>query len=411
MTETALIPDLGNPATYVSGFPYDVVARLRRESPVFRVPEPATDDFAGGPGFWYVTRHADVMAAGKRPDVFSSYEGGTWVREVSPAELEIQRQAMLNIDPPMHTQMRKIISKAFTPRVVNGMMESIAAHADRIVESLGDGGELDWVQRISAEMPLLVLADILGIPSEERHLLFDWTNRMVGFDDPEAVDKKSYVSAFYELFAYARSQTAAKRANPTDDVWSLVVNAEVDGRTLTDDELDRFFQLLVIAGNETTRNMLNGAVLLLSENPGQWRMLREDPSLMPQAVEEILRMFPPILQFRRTCVQDIEFGGQQIKAGDKVVLSYAAANRDETVFENPDTFDITREQNPHVSFGFGTHFCLGSGVARLEGRLLLTKLFERFPSIEVIGEPVRLRSNFVNGITELPVRLSRGKEQ
>jgi cytochrome P450 len=399
-------PDLGNPAIYLSGFPYHAVAKLRRTTPVAWIPEPPSESFSGGPGFWFLTRHADVITAGKHPEVFSSYEGGTWLRDVSTQELEIQRQAMLNIDPPMHTQMRKIINKAFTPRVVEGMADSIARHAADLVDSLGDGGEIDWVDRVSAEMPLLVLADILGIPSDERRLLFDWTNRMVGFDDPDVVDKSSYVSAFGELFAYARTKTSEKRANPTGDVWSSVVNAEVDGVALNDDQLDRFFQLLVVAGNETTRNMLNGAIVLLHENPDQWRLLREDPSLMPQAIEEILRMYPPIFQFRRTCVQDTELSGQPIKTGDKVVLGYAAANRDESVFADPDTFDITRQHNPHVSFGFGTHFCLGSGVARLEGRTLLSKLFERFPKIEVTAAPVRLRSSFVNGITELPVRLS-----
>lgn len=401
------IPDLGNPGTYLAGFPYDEVAALRRETPVAWIPEPPSDGFAGGPGFWYLTRHADVVTASKLPDVFSSQAGGTWVRDVSAGELAIQQQAMLNIDPPMHTQMRKIISKAFTPRVVAGMAESIGRHADMLVASLGDGGDIDWVERVSSEMPLLVLADILGIPSEERHLLYDWTNRMVGFDDPDVVDKKSYASAFLELFAYARKKTEEKRANPSDDVWSTVVNAEVDGQQLNDDQLDRFFQLLVIAGNETTRNMLNGAILLLSQHPDQWMRLRDDSELMAPALEEILRFYPPIMQFRRTCVQDTEIGGQQIGAGDKVVLSYCAANRDDAVFDKPDTFDITRTSNPHVSFGFGTHYCLGTGVARLEGRTLLAKLFEEFPKIEVIGEPVRLRSNFVNGITELPVRLSR----
>lgn len=399
------IPDFGNPDAYLDGYPYASAAALRAESPVAWIPEPAGTDFEGGPGFWYLTAHADVVSAGRRPEIFSSYEGGTWVRNVSPAELSIQRQAMLNIDPPMHTQMRKIISKAFTPRVVNSMTESISAHSDFIVDRLGDGGEIDWVEQVSSELPILVLADILGMPTAERHLLFDWTNRMVGFDDPEVVDKRSYVSAFLELFEYARGMTAAKRAQPGDDVWSLVVNAEVDGRRLSDDELDRFFQLLVIAGNETTRNMLNGAVMLLSENPDQFRMLRSEPDLMPRAVEEVLRMFPPILQFRRTCVQDTELSGQAIRAGDKVVLSYAAANRDGSVFDEPDRFDITRKQNPHVSFGFGPHFCLGSGVARLEGRVLLSKLLARFPLIEVNGPPVRLRSNFVNGVTALPVHL------
>jgi cytochrome P450 len=400
------LPDLGNPSTYLAGFPYAEVAALRRSTPVAWIPEPASESFGGGPGFWYLTRHADVVTAGRHPEVFSSYAGGAWVRDLSALELEIQRQTMLGIDPPTHTRMRKIINKAFTPRVIAAMAESVDRHADNVVASLGSGGEIDWVEKVSSELPLLVLADILGVPSAERHLLFDWTNRMIGFDDPEAVDRKSYAAAFLELFAYARNKTSEKRARPTEDVWSLVVNTEVDGEYLDDDQLDRFFQLLVIAGNETTRNMLNGAVVLLADNPDQWHVLREQPGLMPQAIEEILRMYPPIFQFRRTCVQDTELSGQPIKAGDKVVLSYAAANRDEAVFDSPDTFDITRENNPHVSFGFGAHFCLGNGVARLEGRTLLAKLFDRFPKIEITGEPVRLRSNFVNGITELPVRLS-----
>lgn len=238
------------------------------------------------------------------------------------------------------------------------------------------------------------------------HLMFDWTNRMVGFDDPAAGDRSSYVSAFTELFAYAGELTKAKRANPTDDVWSLVVNAEVDGERLSDDDLDRFFQLLVIAGNETTRNLLNGFVLTMAQHPDQLALLRSDLELLPQAIEEVLRWHPPILQFRRTAVADHVLGGQQIRAGDKVVISYASGNRDEAVFERPDVFDITRAHNPHLAFGVGQHFCLGNAVARLESRVLLRMLLERFPDIEVTGPPVRLRSNFVNGITELPVRLN-----
>ncbi|AMT72305.1 cytochrome P450 [Mycobacteroides immunogenum] len=397
--------DIVNPSTYVPGFPYREVAELRRSGPVVWV-EDSESNSASGAGFWYVMGHTEVVGVGRHPEVFSSYEGGTWLRDMSPEELVIVRQAMLNIDPPMHTQMRKIINKAFTPRVVASMAESIEVHATNLVNALGDGGEVDWVTAVSAEMPLLVLADILGVSAADRSLLFDWTNRMIAFDDPDAPNRRHNMAAFFELFAYARNKTQEKRAHPGTDVWSLVVNAEVDGEYLTDDQLDRFFQLLVIAGNETTRNMLSGAVLLLSEHPDQFELLRTRPELMPQAVEEILRMFPPIMHFRRTCVQDTTLGGQQIRAGDKVVLSYAAANRDGAVFDNPDTFDITREHNPHVSFGFGTHFCLGGGVARLEGRILLTKLLDRFPKIEVTGPPDRLRSNFVNGITALPVRLS-----
>lgn len=403
-------PDLGNPDTYTDGFPHELFARLRRESPVVWCPEPATEDFDGGPGLWAVTRHADIVAAGKTPDVFSSNLGGTFIRDATPHELREMQRAMLNTDPPEHSKLRRIVSKAFTPRVVNGMAESITQHARNVVDALGDGGELDLVEHFSAELPLLVLADILGVPPAERHLLYDWTNRMVGFGDPEAGDPRSYVTAFGELFAYAHALTKQKRAEPTDDVWSLVVNAEVDGERLTDDDLDRFFQLLVIAGNETTRNLLNGSILTLSQYPDQWQKLRDDPALMPTAIEEILRWYPPVMQFRRTAAQDVEVGGQQIKAGDKVVLCYASANRDSDVFTDPDKFDITRQENPHLSFGAGPHFCLGNAVARLEARAVLPMLFERFPTIEVNGPPVRARSNFINGITELPVRLSTKAE-
>lgn len=405
----AYVPDLGNPETYVDGFPYEVFGRLRREAPVAWCPEPAGSDFSGGPGFWVVSRHADVVTVSKRPDVFSSHVGGTSVRDFVGRDLVAVQQMMLNTDPPEHSKIRKIISHAFTPRTVQGMRESIVSHGRSVIDGLGEGGVVDLVTRFSAEMPLLVLADILGIPAEDRHLLFDWTNRMVGFDDPAAGDRASYVSAFMELFAYADTLTQTKRANPTGDVWSMIVNAEVDGERLSDDDLDRFFQLLVIAGNETTRNLLNGFVLTMSQHPDQLRLLRAQPSLLPSAIEEVLRWHPPILQFRRTATADFDLDGAAIKAGDKVVISYASANRDEQVFDSPDIFDITRVQNPHLAFGIGQHFCLGNAVARLEAQVLLGMLLERFDTIEVVGDPVRLRSNFVNGITELPVRLSERK--
>lgn len=400
------VPDLGNPNTYLDGFPYEAVAELRREQPVVWCPEPEAADFEGGPGFWFVTRHSDVIEVSKHPEVFSSHIGGTSVRDFDKKNLAAIQQMMLNLDPPEHSQIRKIISRAFTPRTVQGMFDAIDAHADRVIAGLGDGGDFDLVPRFSAEMPLFVLADILGIPADERHLLFDWTNRMVGFDDPAAGDRSSYVSAFMELFAYAHRLTQQKRTTPTDDVWSMVVNAEVDGERLSDDDLDRFFQLLVIAGNETTRNLLNGFVLTMSEHPDQMALLRRKPDLLGGAIEEVLRWHPPILQFRRTAVSDYELGGQQVRAGDKVVISYASANRDAAVFEQPDRFDITRSPNPHLAFGTGQHFCLGNAVARLEAKVLLAKLLQRFDTIEVTGPPVRLRSNFVNGITELPVRMT-----
>jgi cytochrome P450 len=400
------VPDLGNADAYADGFPYEVFAQLRRAQPVAWCPEPPNTEFAGGPGFWVVSRHADVVEVSKRPDVFSSHAGTAAIRDISPAELALLQQMMLNMDPPEHSQIRKIISHAFTPRTVQGMHDSIVAHAESVIAGLGEGGDFDLVPSFSAEMPLLVLADILGVPSEDRHLLFDWTNRMVGFDDPAVVDKGSYVSAFIELFTYAANLTHDKRESPTDDVWSMIVNAEVDGERLSNDDLDRFFQLLVIAGNETTRNLLNAFVLTMVEHPDQMRLLREKPELLPSAIEEVLRWRPPILQFRRTALSDYELGGVQIKAGDKVVICYASANRDEAVFENADVFDITRAPNPHLAFGIGQHFCLGNAVARLEARVLLGMLLDTFDNIEVTGEPVLLRSNFVNGITALPVRFT-----
>lgn len=399
--------DLGNPDTYRDGFPHEAFHRLRREQPVAWCPEPASEGFEGGPGFWAVTRHADIVAAGRKPNVFSSHAGGTSVRDFGPKDLRVLQQMILNLDPPEHSGLRRIVSKVFTPRTVSGMFDAISAHADRVVDRLGNGGEFDLVEHVSAEMPLLVLADILGIPATDRHLLYDWTNRMVGFDDPSAGDRRSYVTAFAELFAYAAELTTRKRANPGDDVWSMVVNAEVDGERLSNDELDRFFQLLVIAGNETTRNLINGVILTLSQHPDQWAKLRGDSTLMASAIEEVLRYHSPVMCFRRTATEGTELGGQRIEAGQKVVLYYSSANRDEDVFDDPDRFDITRTDNPHLAFGSGPHFCLGNAVARLEARVLLSKLFARFPAIDVVRPPVRLRSNFINGITELPVRMSQ----
>lgn len=399
--------DLGNPATYVHGYPHELFTRLRRENPVAWSAEPADGAFPGGPGFWVVTRHADVVTAGKRPDVFSSYAGGTFIRDSPPHLLREARKAMLNQDPPEHSTMRRIVGKAFTPRVVRDMSASMHTHAQRIVESLEPECEFDLVDRFSAEMPILVLADLLGVPSSDRRLLYDWTNQMVGGGDPAAItNPESYNKAFIELFAYAAELTAQKRAHPGDDVWSTVVTAEVDGEHLDDEALRRFFQLLVIAGNETTRNLLTGFVLLLAQHPDQLRLLRNDPELWPTAIEEVLRYHSPVTQFRRTAVADFELGGQQISAGDKVVLSFASANRDEDVFEDAHRFDVTRTDNPHLAFGAGQHFCLGNAVARAEARIILPALYAQFGSIEITGEPVLQRSNFINGIESLPVRLS-----
>jgi cytochrome P450 len=409
MTTTFAHLRLGEPDTYAEAMPYETFARLRREAPVAWVDEPARPerDVEAGPGFWAVTRHADVDTVSRNQATFSSSLGTTFLHDPRPNELPLLRQMMLNMDPPEHTNLRRIVSRVFTPKAVAELVTSIEGYAAAIVDRVGPKGEVDFVEDIAAEMPLLVLADVLGIPSSDRHLLFDWTNRLIGYDDPEfGGDEERFRSAFTEMFAYAAEQTEQKRAHPGDDVWSRIVNAEVDGERLTPVELDRFFQLLVVAGNETTRNHLTGAVYALSLHPDQRDRLRADPELLPRALDEVLRWWPPVIQFRRTATEDTTLAGQPIAKGDKVVIFYASANRDEAVFSDPDRFDIDRDPNPHLSFGVGPHFCLGATLAKLEARVMLSELFRRLPDLEVSGPPERLRSNFINGIRHLPVRFT-----
>jgi cytochrome P450 len=405
---------LGDPDTYAKAMPYETFARLRREAPVAWIDEPARPEHGveAGPGFWAVTRHADVDAVSRDQATFSSWRGTTFLHDPKPHEVPLLRQMMLNMDPPDHTTLRRIVSRVFTPRAVAELVGSIEGYAATIVDRIAPNGEADFVEEVAAEMPLLVLADVLGIPGSDRHLLFDWTNRLIGYDDPEfGGDEKQFRSAFAEMFAYAAEETEKKRATPGDDVWSRIVNAEVDGERLTPGELDRFFQLLVVAGNETTRNHLTGGLYALSLHPDQWARLRRDPDLLPRALDEVLRWWPPVIQFRRTATKDTTLAGQPIAAGDKVVIFYASANRDETVFDDPDRFDIDRDPNPHLSFGIGPHFCLGATLAKLEARVMLTELFRRLPDLEVAGPPERLRSYFINGIRHLPVRFTPQRDQ
>ncbi|WP_435219116.1 cytochrome P450 [Streptomyces sp. bgisy034] len=405
MITQTLGPDLGHPDTYRDGVPHHLFAELRRTRPVAWIEEPPSEGFAGGPGFWAVTRYEDVVTVSRDPAVFSSHAGATFLRDQRPKDLAALQQMMLNIDPPDHGKLRSIVSKAFTPRMVKGMFDSVDAHAEAIVADLKPGTEIDLVEKVSSEMPLRVLADVLGVSSADRGLLYDWTNRMVGLDDPSYGGLPAFVSAFTEMFAYSAEQTRAKRAHPTDDIWSTIVNAEVDGERLSTGDLNRFFQLLVIAGNETTRNLLTGAVLTLGDHPDQWDALRADPELLPSAIEEVLRFHAPVIQFRRTATRNTVLGGQRIEEGQKVVMFYGSANRDEAVFADPDRFDITRNPVNHLAFGTGTHFCLGNSLARMEARVLLGRLFARFPQVRLAGEPERFRSNFINGIRRLPVQL------
>ncbi|MFW6867009.1 cytochrome P450 [Nocardioides sp. CPCC 206347] len=405
---TAALHDVLTPSLYGSGIPHDLYRDLRREHAVVWVEEPATASFAGGRGYWLVLRHAEVSHVSRHPQDYSSWRGTSFLRDQRPSDIAVLRRMMLNMDPPEHTALRKIVNRAFTPKTIRAQLfDAIQRHAREVVDAICEAGETDYLATVAAEMPLLVLADVLGIPPEDRKLLYSWTNRLVGIDDPEyGADPQAFLSAFTEMFAYCRAATTQRRTNPTADLWSTVVNAEVDGEYLSDGELDRFFQLLVIAGNDTTRNLLANTMLTLSQHPDQLQLLRDDLSLLPGAVEEVLRFNPSVIQFRRTATRDLELAGQQVAENDRVVINYASANRDEAVFDEPDRFDITRDPNPHISFGDGTHYCLGANLARLQVHTVLKELFTRLPDIDVSGDARHMQSSFMNGIKYLPVRFT-----
>jgi cholest-4-en-3-one 26-monooxygenase len=331
--------------------------------------------------------------------------------------MAFMQQQMIHMDDPAHARLRSIVSAGFTPRMIRRLEDHVQELAAAIVDGVagkvvegpgGPRGECDFVTDVAAELPLQVLAELLGVPLEDRWRLFDWSNRLIGFEDPEYGSPVDARMALNELFNYAYELAQDRRAAPRDDIVSALVTAEVEGQRLTDVEFNMFFFLLVIAGNETTRNAISGGMLALSEHPDQRAaLLASLDARLPGAVEEILRWVTPVMQFRRTATRDVELGGKSISAGDKVVMYYSSANRDEAVFgPTAGVFDIARSPNPHVAFGFGPHFCLGASLARVEMRALFGELLRRLPDIEVAGPVERLQSNFINGIKHLPVRFT-----
>lgn len=410
-------PDIALPATYARGVPHEEFARRRRDEPVGWVPEPVlVRHTAGGrttmrgPGFWAVTRYADVVAASRRVDDFSSAAKGAFLTDPrTPADLHQARQLLVNMDDPHHARLRKVLTSVFTPRAVRALHGSIAEHAENLVSKVVAAGEFDVVADLAAELPLLVLADLLGVPKRDRGLLYRWSNQLVGFDDPEfgGGDIDAYRAAMGEAFQYALRLGMQRRAEPRDDLVSLLVNAEVDGNRLTDREFCSFWLLLVVAGNETTRHLISGSLQALLEHPSERARLVEGQVPMDSAVEEMLRWVTPIMQFRRTAIRDTDIGGQPIAAGDKVVLYYTSANRDATVFAEPDRLDLGRSTNRHLSFGIGPHYCLGAHLARVELATLLRALSPHLPSLRLTDQPSRLESNFVNGVKAMPAAIAR----
>ena len=393
--------DVYDPDNYVAGVPHEMFATLRREAPVFR------HDHPEGGHFWCVTRHADLVQINRDTKTYSSWLGGATLDMVD-ADLESQRMMMLNQDPPEHSKLRKIVNKGFTPRRIRELREHLQEEARGIVDAVAEKGHIEFVTEVACELPLIAIAEFLGVPREDRKAIFELSNKLIGFDDPEFQNtREDAFAAAGEMYAFAQALADDRRANPRDDIVSDLLAAEVDGESLSDLEFNLFFLLLAVAGNETTRNAISHGMVALMENPDQYRMLVEDPSLLDGAVEEILRWGCPVMQFRRTTTKDVVLHDVEIPAGDAVVMWHISANRDEEVFEDPYRFDITRDPNlhtQHVAFGGGgAHFCLGANLARAEIKVMFEELLPRIPDMELDGEVRRLRSNFINGIKEIPV--------
>jgi cytochrome P450 len=386
-----------DPDTFVAGAPFDALTRLRAGAPVHPVQLP------GLPRAWLLTKHADVRLVSRDTDTFTSSKGNTLVEvEAGP------NSALLpGIDPPRHVHYRKLINQGFTVRNVQRLEPRMRKVARDIVADITAKGEFDAVTDISAEMSLQVIADVLGVPAEDRMEVFRWSNAIgsLGIEDPDyAPTPEALGQAAAEMFSYCGELVAHRRKHGlTDDILSALLAAEVDGEKLNRDQLNEFFLLLAIAGNETTRNTLSHGILALSEHPEQQALLARDPEAVKPAVEELLRWATPVMHFRRTTTRDVEIRGQHIPAGDWVLLHYLSANRDEEVFDRADEFDVTRPDAGHAAFGGGgVHFCLGAQLARLELRVMLEELYPDVPGLKVVAPPDRLRSSFFHGIKRLP---------
>jgi cholest-4-en-3-one 26-monooxygenase len=391
--------------TFEGGMPFGEFARMRDDAPVFWHPQKGS----WGGGFWVVTRHADVQEVSRQPEIFSSWERGSLLHtgaDGDPDEqLQMTRMLMLNMDPPEHTQYRNIVQRAFTPRTIRNLEGRLHEFANEIVDRALEKGEGDFVKDVAAELPLLAICELIGVPAEDREKIFDLSNRLIGFDDPEfRTSPEDAQMASAEMYMYADGIAEERRKCPADDIATKLLQAEVGGGALTQQQFDVFFLLLTVAGNETTRNAISHGMQAFFDHPDQWELFKRERPL-ETAAEEIIRWATPVMQFQRTALSDYVLDGQQIQKGDRVAIYYSAGNRDERALDDPDRFDVTRENNEHVAFGGGgPHFCLGANLARAEIRIIFDVIAERMPDISPAGAPRYLRSMFINGIKELAVR-------
>lgn len=402
MIAAAALPvDLTSAATFADGHPWEAYRWLRDNAPV------AWHPMDEQRGFWVLSRYDDVKAVSRQPKLYSSYEGGIMMETPDPDQLAAQRFMMLSMDPPDHDRFKQLVMRGFTPKGVATMTERVQALAKEIIDDIIDKGECDFVADIAGRLPSGLIAELMGIPRADGERLYELTEIM-HTTDPLIAPPEKKMAAIGEMLGYAATVAQAKRLNPGNDIGSLLVQAEVDGERLTDNEFQWFFLLLVNAGGDTTRNLMAAGLQLLFDNPDQRaRLMADIDGLLPTAIEEMLRYTTPVIYFRRTLLADVTLRDAEMKAGDKIVMLYGSANRDGDVFENPDTFDVGRNPNPHLAFGGGgPHLCLGLHVARLEIDALWRQILTRLPNIAPNGPVELMASNFIAGVHSMPVRFA-----
>jgi cholest-4-en-3-one 26-monooxygenase len=405
MTERDFDPttlDIVTPEHYeANGYPHPEWRWLRRHDPVFWYDRPNADPF------WAITKHADIIAIGKQPELFlNAPRLAVFTRDLEPPQEGARH--LLNMDPPDHGRYRRVTSGWFTPRAVRAMDAKVAQVTREVLDQAAEKESGDFVRDISARITIAVIAEMLGVPRPDWDLLFRWTNEIIAPQDPEFQHGKSATETLehsrLELFTYFDELSQRRRREPSDDIVSVVANGQVNGEALPPLELLSYYLLLVAAGNETTRNAMTGGMLALLENPEEWEKLRRDPALVSSAVEEIVRWTTPVIQFSRTATCDYELRGKTIREGQSVCLFYPSANRDEEIFDEPFRFRIDRDPNPHIAFGMGEHVCLGAHLARLELRHAFSQLRQRLERCELAGPVGRMRSSFVGGLKRAPMR-------
>ncbi|MBF6136740.1 cytochrome P450 [Nocardia otitidiscaviarum] len=390
--------DFTDPELFARRLPIEEFAELRKTAPIWWNPQPdGVSGFDTG-GYWVVTKLDDIKEISKRSDIFSSEENTAVIRfnsDITRDEIEIQRHLLLNQDPPRHTKLRRIISKGFTPRAVESLRAALRERAERIVHEAKKTGGGDFVEQVACELPLQAIAELIGVPQEDRGKIFQWTNQMISYDDPEFEGDHKMATA--EVMGYAWNLAEEKKKCPMDDIVTTLLQADVEGEALASDEFAWFVILLAVAGNETTRNAITHGMKAFVDHPDQWEIYQEQrPRTAP---DEIVRWATPVVSFQRTALEDTVLSGIEIKKGQRVGLFYSAANFDEDHFDNPFQFDVLRTNNPHVGFGgTGTHYCVGANLARLEIDLMFNAIADVMPNLRQISEPVRLRSGWLNGI-------------